>query len=197
MDRRRAIHHIARLVGGALSAPTVAGLMAGCEARTSPASFVPRALDPGRFRAITLLADAIIPETDTPGASGAGVPRFIDDMLADFYTAELRTTFTEGLDAVEGECQTRFGVGLAEASEAQLLELLEPLDEAAFPPEGQVPTPSTGGEQGTTRFWRLLKELTVSGYYTSEVGATLELQAPPLGAYEADLPMDQVGRTWA
>ncbi|MEM1118395.1 MAG: gluconate 2-dehydrogenase subunit 3 family protein, partial [Bacteroidota bacterium] len=47
-------------------------------------------------------------------------------------------------------------------------------------------------------FYRQLKELTVAGYYTSEVGATQELQwlAVP-GRYDADVPLSAVGRAWA
>ena len=47
-------------------------------------------------------------------------------------------------------------------------------------------------------FYRQLKELTVAGYYTSEVGATQELQwLPAPGRYEADVPLSEVGRAWA
>lgn len=47
-------------------------------------------------------------------------------------------------------------------------------------------------------FFRTLKELTLAGYYTSEIGATQELQWGHLvGRYDADLPLSEVGRTWA
>lgn len=50
----------------------------------------------------------------------------------------------------------------------------------------------------TPPFFRQLKELTLAGYYTSEVGATEELQwlAAP-GRYVADAPLSEIGRAWA
>ncbi|MEM6285778.1 MAG: gluconate 2-dehydrogenase subunit 3 family protein [Bacteroidota bacterium] len=59
-------------------------------------------------------------------------------------------------------------------------------------------TASVGGEATAVPFYRQLKELTVAGYYTSEVGATQELQwlAVP-GRYDADVPLSEVGRAWA
>ena len=59
-------------------------------------------------------------------------------------------------------------------------------------------TVAVGGAAEPPPFYRQLKELTLAGYYTSEVGATQELQwlAAP-GRYEADLPLAKVGRAWA
>ena len=47
-------------------------------------------------------------------------------------------------------------------------------------------------------FFRQLKELTLAGYYTSEAGATQELQwlAAP-GKWTADAPLSEIGRSWA
>ena len=59
-------------------------------------------------------------------------------------------------------------------------------------------TATVGGEATGVPFFRQLKELTIAGYYTSEVGATEELQwlASP-GRYDADIPLAEVGRAWA
>jgi len=50
---------------------------------------------------------------------------------------------------------------------------------------------------GREAFFRTMKELTLVGYYTSEIGATQELHVVPMGPYRADIPLSQVGRTWA
>ncbi|MEM1057326.1 MAG: gluconate 2-dehydrogenase subunit 3 family protein [Bacteroidota bacterium] len=59
-------------------------------------------------------------------------------------------------------------------------------------------TASVGSETTDVPFYRQLKELTVAGYYTSEVGATEELrwQAAP-GRYDPDVPFFEIGRAWA
>jgi hypothetical protein len=46
-------------------------------------------------------------------------------------------------------------------------------------------------------FFRRMKELTVLGYYTSELGATKELRVSPIGAYHGDVPFRTLGRAWA
>ncbi|MDT7855769.1 gluconate 2-dehydrogenase subunit 3 family protein [Rubrivirga sp. S365] len=61
--------------------------------------------------------------------------------------------------------------------------------------EGQA---HAGASDDAPPFFRQLKELTLAGYYTSEAGATEELQwlAVP-GRYDADVPLSDVGRAWA
>ncbi len=69
--------------------------------------------------------------------------------------------------------------------------LVAEMDTEAYEPRPDDAPPGTP-------FFRQLKELTLSGYYTSEVGATQELQwieAP--GRYDADVPLSEVGRAWA
>ncbi len=44
---------------------------------------------------------------------------------------------------------------------------------------------------------RAMKELTVTGYYTSEIGQTVELRPVPFGEFRGDVPFDDVGRAWA
>ena len=41
-----------------------------------------------------------------------------------------------------------------------------------------------------------MKELTLVGYYTSEVGATQELRRMPMSEWKADVPYDSIGRAW-
>ena len=78
-----------------------------------------------------------------------------------------------------------------------------PLGEAQSDSSGAVQvntgegTATVGGGDALP-FFRQLKELTLAGYYTSEVGATEELQwlAAP-GRWEADVPLSEIGRAWA
>src|SRR5439155_1124549 len=83
IDRREALRRAALLLGGVLAAPTIAGVLAGCEARSVPdGAWKPRALTPDQADLVATIADHILPETDTPGARAVGVHRFIDAMLA-------------------------------------------------------------------------------------------------------------------
>ncbi len=199
ISRRDALRRITGLLGGTLSAPTLTGLLAGCE--TPPGGYTPRTLDPDQVALVDVVAEMIIPTTDTPGASAAGVPRFIDAMLTDFYGDEQRDWFLEALGAVDAVAASRFGVSFDGATPAQKDEVLLALDREAYPDPDQDPAGAAAVAEavaaGRPPFMRLMKELTVSGYYTSEIGQTVELHRPPFGPYRADVPFDEIGRAWA
>ena len=62
----------------------------------------------------------------------------------------------------------------------------------------EVDAPSLDGAEAGPSFYRQLKELTVAGYYTSEVGASQELQFNAvMGRYDPDVPLAEIGRAWA
>src|SRR5947208_11607612 len=89
IDRREALRRAALLLGGALAAPTIAGVLAGCEARRVPDSaWAPRALTPGQAELVATVAEHILPETDTPGARAVGVHRFLHALRADAEPTE-------------------------------------------------------------------------------------------------------------
>ncbi len=190
ISRREAIHRLSILVGGAISAPTMGAILSGCRAEPPLPTWTPEALSTDQVDLLGVVVDRIIPATDTPGAREAGVPAFIDRVLADWLEPEDRERFLEELAAFEEGARTELGVSFAEAGAEQQDALLARLDAegVAARENGEDPLP----------FFAYLKEVTVVGYYTSEIGATQELQwlAVP-GRYDADLPLEEVGRTWA
>jgi hypothetical protein len=202
IDRREALRRAALLLGGALAAPTVAGVLAGCRAARVPDGvWAPRALTRAQVDLVAAIADSILPDTDTPGARAAGVHRFIDALLAESYTAPERSRFLAGLAEVDARAGRAAGRPFLECASGDQRALLEALDREAFasPP---VPLSTTwrGGTRGgpAVPFFRTMKELTLVGYYTSEIGATRELHhAPVPGRYDGCVPLAQVGRTWA
>jgi gluconate 2-dehydrogenase gamma chain len=201
MDRREAVQRIVVLLGGSVSAPTIAGLLAGCEAPSRSVPFEPRTLSREQLRRIETIAELIIPETDTPGASAARVHEFIDVMLTDFYTESERAQFLTELDRVDSTTRSLFGTDFAAVRADQRNEVLAALDAEAFPDESVDPEGARALEvrlsAGDPPFMRTMKELTVSGYYTSEIGQTVELRLPPFGPYQGDVPYERVGRSWA
>ena len=190
ISRREALHHLTLLVGGAISAPAVSAILSGCRAEPAPAAWTPEALTTDQVDLLGTLVDLIIPPTDTPGAKDAGVPVFIDKLLRDWVESEDRVRFQTGLAAVDEEMQETHGVAFREATPEQQNAFLTRLDQEAIQAreEGAAPLP----------FFATLKEWTLVGYYTSEIGATQELQwlAAP-GRYDADPPLNEVGPTWA
>ena len=193
IDRREALRRAALLLGGALAAPTIAGVLAGCEARrVADSAWTPRALTPAQAELVATVAEHILPETDTPGARAVGLHRFIDAMLAQSYPAPERQRFLAGLDDVDARAQRTCGRPFLRCGAAEQRALLEQLDREAFGATGGTP------DEPDVPFMRTMKELTLLGYYTSEIGATRELHnAPVPGRFEGCVPLAQVGRTWA
>jgi gluconate 2-dehydrogenase gamma chain len=99
------------------------------------------------------LVDAIIPRTDTPGASDAGVPAMIDHRLA--ASPPLAERFRAGMKAVDGDAQSRFGAVFSALTPQQQVALLTPRE--------------------VDPFFRMVKDMTVDAYYASKEGLSAEL----------------------
>jgi len=190
MDRRTALQRIAILMGGTISASTVAGVLGGCSAGEEGVVFRPHTLTGGKNELVATLCELIIPETDTPGARGARVHEFIDNMLTDWYDQNEVDDFLTGLADVELHAK-RYGVkSFIHLKPQQQNQLLTDM-------ETEAELWSSGGESGTPPFFFTIKSMTLIGYYTSEVGATQELRVNPMGVYKADIPYSEIGRAWA
>ncbi len=190
ISRREAVHRLTVLVGGAMSSSTIAALLSGCQAAPVASEWTPEVLDASRLNLLTIVVDRILPRTDTPGASDVGVPAFIDLLLAKWADDEERTRVLEGLDGLDALSREAGGVDFVDAAVEEQTALLTALDAEAVQAREE--------ELDPLPFFATLKEWTLAGYYTSEAGATQELQwlAVP-GRYDADVPLSEVGRTWA
>jgi hypothetical protein len=187
IGRREALRRAATLLGGVLSAPAVAGVLAGCDSRSTDGKW--RALTSEQAELVATIAEHIIPETDTPGARAAGVHVFIDRMLAGHYGDEDRKRVLDGLEAFDARAQSECGPAFIRCSADEQRALLTRIDQEAFAPmAGRRDVP----------WFRTIKELTVLGYYTSEVGATQELRHVAVPErFEGCVPLTQIGRGWA
>ncbi len=156
----------------------------------------PRTLTAEQDRQVTALAELIVPATDTPGAAEAGVNQFIDLLLTDWLDAEERDSFLAGLAELDAASRERFGRSFPELSSSEQFELAAPLDAAAA--ELRRRAAETGEEIDELPFFGRMKEWTLVGYYTSEIGMTRELQFLRVaGSYHGCLPLAEVGRSWA
>ena len=108
-----------------------------------------RTLNTAQQALVTDIAEMIIPETDTPGATSVKVPQFIDLILTDWMSDDERAVFLSGLDAIDAS-------GFAALSPAQKTELLTKLDAAR------------ADKSGAGHAFGRLKSLTVYGYFTSK-----------------------------
>jgi gluconate 2-dehydrogenase gamma chain len=196
MNRREALQQVAWLMGGAISAPAILGVLNGCSAKPS-AGWKPGFLSEEQGALIAEMAEIIIPRTDTPGAIDVGVPAFIDSMLKDAYPREDQERFIAGLEDFEARAQNSHRRTFLKLEPAQRLALVQSVHDDAAAIEVKLALPPS---QLRRPFILMTKELTLLGFFTSHVGATQVLQYDPVpGAFHACIPVFEAGngRTWA
>lgn len=118
-----------------------------------------RGLDDATLGLLSPACERIIPADETPGAIAAGVPRFIQHMLVNWYDPPEQARVVEGLQALDRQARTRLGRPFVDLDERQQEALLLELD-----------------AQGPKSWFATVKYLTIWGYYTSEIGVKQELQ---------------------
>lgn len=143
-----------------------------------PATPTLKTLNPHQDATLTAITEMIIPQTDTPGAKAARVNEFIDTVLTDWYDDEDKARFLAGLADVDTRSQKLFSKNFVDGSVQEQTILLTSLDEELTQAREEA---STGfGRRGKRRvpaenFFYMMKQLTLVGYYTSQVGEEQEL----------------------
>jgi len=196
MNRRELLQRVAWLMGGAISAPAVLGVLNGCSAKKEE-TWQPVFLSKEQGAVVAEVAELMIPRTDTPGAKDAGVPAFIDTMLKDVYEDADRQRFVTGLKAFDDAARTAHGKGFVELPKAQQTELVRKSHDDALATELALETRPAYLERP---FILMTKELTLLGFFTSQVGATQVLQyAAVPGGFKGCVPLAQAGngKSWA
>jgi len=124
-----------------------------------PATYSPQFFTTAEYPMVERLADIIIPNDGTPGAKEAGVAEFIDFMVAN--DRETQYAFRMGLGWLNAHSEQTKGKRFVELTREQQNSLLEPL---GFKDKARA------GEETGQRFFRMMREYTVTGFYTSEIG---------------------------
>ncbi|PWJ58369.1 gluconate 2-dehydrogenase subunit 3-like protein [Dyadobacter jejuensis] len=198
MKRRDALGRVALLMGGALSAPTMVAFLQGCNQSGENASAMSFPFTSERMDLVSEVAEVILPKTDTPGAKDAKVGPFIEKMLKDCYEAKDQSSFEKGLEELEKK-------GFLKASAEERVKILTEMEsqakeEMAKAGEDKKKYTEAGKEytDAGVPFFRLMKELTLLGYFTSEEGATLALEYVPVpGRYDGCIDYTPGQKAWA
>jgi hypothetical protein len=145
-----------------------------------------KALNPHQNATVMTISELIIPQTDTPGAKSARVNEFIDLIIADWYDDEEKSTFLSGLEEVDRRCQNSFSKDFVECSGKQQAQILNDLDEESnVEAESMVVRRAKNAVPKQKHFFSMIKQLTLIGYYTSEIGFVQELHEEIIPARHA------------
>jgi glucoside 3-dehydrogenase (cytochrome c) hitch-hiker subunit len=190
MNRRDALR---MLTAGAVLPALTPELLAFSREAHPDSSYVLRTLNPHQNDTVVAMIDQIIPATDTPGAKAARVNEFIDVILTDWAVDSERKDFLDGLAAVDKQSSELFGKDFAAASPSQQLTLLRSMDDVASVMRVELRrhasnTPPEPDSQLKGDFFIVFKNITLHGYYTSEVAFTKELNPENRNVFELIMP---------
>lgn len=189
MNRREAVSRVALLLGGTVIGGSV--FLEGCKSGDKrPGANV--SFDQNDVAFLDEVADTIIPTTNTPGAKAAKVGAFMTVMVNDCYTPENQKIFREGMGKLDDASNKKFSKGFMNLTPEQKKELLTELDKE------QKAYTKNKKKEDPAHYFRQMKELTLLGYFTSEIGATQALRyvAVP-GKYDGCVPYKKGDKAWA
>ena len=189
LSRRDAILRVSAMFGGAALVGQAAMLALPEEAEAATPNLLFNRADVAMLAEI---AETILPETDTPGARAAGVGPFIAQMVVDTYYDPERRIFRQGLRTINERSRAAHGGEFMALTPEQRFALLETLDaeQHAYMSDKAVEEPA--------HFFRMIKELTLLGYFTSEIGYTQAMRyAETPGRFDPCAPYRPGEKIWA
>ena len=176
VSRRKALKNTISYFGLGLISPTlVSGVLSGCKIDNTN-KWIPKAISKSNLNYIIEWIDIIIPETDTPSASKALVHRFIDEMIEGFLSKNEIHIIDSGVEYLRSQI-------FLKKNDKEKIEFVSKM---------------TRDNQWNS-FFSLMKNITVLGYFNSEVGATMAGNYDKIpGKYEGCIPINKYGgKVWA
>src|SRR5437773_9858017 len=188
MNRREAIRQVTAMLGGVVFVGS-GDLLTAVEhahARVTASRAQIGAFTAQDVALLDEVADTILPETKTPGAKAAQTGAFMALMVTDTYTDRNQEVFRDGMQKLNA-------ASFMTSTPAQRLASLEQLDR-----EQKAYMDARRGNDTPPHFFRMMKELALLGYFTSEIGCTQAqryVEAP--GGFEPCAPYVRGTRAWA
>jgi hypothetical protein len=185
INRRDAIVKLAVLMGGTMVGPRL--LQGAWDANAADPAATPEGL-----ALLDEIGETIIPATATPGAKAVKIGAFISMMIRECYESVDQAAFRTGVGQLAENFRAKHGRAFEGAPAADRTAFLNELDreQRTYTAKKKVGEPA--------HYFRVLKELTILGYFSSEVGSTQALRFLEVpGAYNGSLPYKKGDRAWA
>ncbi len=187
MNRREALSSVALLLGGTILGSQA--FLSGCKTKTEAGA----AFTADNIAFLDEVAETILPTTAaSPGAKAAKVGEFMSVMVRDCYEEKDQKIFMEGIKKLDEASQKKNSKSFMDSTPEQRHELLVALDAE------QKDYQKNKKKDDPNHYFRMMKELTLTGYFTSEVGATKALRyvAVP-GKYDGCVDYKKGDKAWA
>ena len=191
MQRREALRLLASAAALPLISPDAFSMFQAVHEQL-PAQPALKTLNPHQDVTVTTIAELIIPQTNTPGARAARVNEFIDLILTEWYGEEQKTAFLSGLAELDARTRDLFAKDFVDCAEKQQVEMLRVLDDEVGAEHAEQ-SRSRGREYPVDKnFFSMIKELTLVGYFTSQIGFEQELHGEIIPSWHAGcVPLEE------
>lgn len=214
INRREAIRRVSTLLGGAAFIGG-SGLLAAAERADSHLEGMPGEFSAGQIALLDEIAETILPQTKTPGAKAAKTGAFMARMVTDCYSPAQQKVFREGMRRLDEASKKANQVSFMAATTDQRLGVLTALDleqkrvmdarDAAnrkrlgLAPLPGAPAAAAEAEiNAPPHYFRMMKELALLGFFTSELGCTQALHYIEVpGRFDPCLPYTPGESAWA
>nr|WP_314547622.1 gluconate 2-dehydrogenase subunit 3 family protein [uncultured Massilia sp.] len=185
--RRQTLARLAAFCGLALGDFALGSDVLAAATKAATKAAPPEYLSPDELALTGVLAELIIPQTDTPGALAVEAHRTVDHLLAACALQPAQNAFRTGLARIDTVARAGDGKPFAALSPLRQAALLRAIDSGAAPFHAD-----------DQRFFRQLKGYVAFAYYTSEAGASRELAYLPVpGGFIGHLKVTSATHTWA
>ncbi len=143
------------------------------------------------------------PIPGSPGAKSADIGAFMVMMVTDCYEEANQKIFLNGLNKIREDFKAAHSTSFMDASHKTRLAFLQKLDDEQ---KKLNPAANAGGgnrrgqgnPQTPVHYFLMMKQLTLLGFFTSEVGATKALRyIETPGAYRGCIPYKKGDKAWA
>lgn len=202
MTRREALYSVSLMLGGTIVGAEL--FLQGCDSpqQTKVAGF----FTSDEVAMLDEVAEAILPETpDSPGAKAANVGEFMQTMVGDCYSEEEQKIFRAGMKDMEAKAQATYQKAFMELEAGDRMDLLNTLNAEAIaygenipPEEYQKRALDSRLDRVPPHYFDMMKQLTILGFFTSEVGATKALRYLEVpGKYDGNYPYKPGDKAWA
>ena len=190
MNRREALSSVALLLGGTIIGAEA--FLSGCTTSDKKIGAAGLNFSNDDIAFLDEVGETIIPATTTPGAKEAKIGQFMKTIVTDCYEEKDQKIFTEGMIKLDEASKKKNGKSFLNSTPQERHDLLVELDKEQKEYMGKKKP------EDPSHYFRMMKELTLWGYFTSEVGATKALRyiAVP-GRYEGCVPYKKGDKAWA
>jgi hypothetical protein len=190
MDRREALKTASLILGYSLTGSSAFVLLEGCKADTKN-DWEPRFFSDSEIKLIADIAEIILPKTDTPGAKDAFCERYIDDAVFLFYKKEDQQKFKKDLSVFDEFSKNKFSKAFLALNQNEKEKIMDIVVKSMLKNEKD--------KNNKSNIFKKIKELTITGYCTSEIGTKGGLldYRPVPGPYQGCIEYSTIGKTWA